>query len=119
MDVSEAGSLTEKATTTYFYGSTEEIRKQDTDCVGFEVLTAVVMKNPIFWNVTPCSPLKAIRRFGGICSSIATCFMLVSGLPYSSTLKMEATYSSETTVDFEQTTRRYIPDDVTLQDTDC
>jgi hypothetical protein len=26
--------------------------------VGFEVLTAVVMKNTILWDITPCSPLK-------------------------------------------------------------
>jgi hypothetical protein len=26
--------------------------------VGFEVLTAVVMKSTIFWDITPCSPLK-------------------------------------------------------------
>jgi hypothetical protein len=31
------------------------------------------------------------------------------------TLKMEAIYSSETSVDFQQTTRRYIPEDSTLQ----
>jgi hypothetical protein len=29
--------------------------------VGFEVLTAVVMKSPIFWDITPCSPLKVNR----------------------------------------------------------
>jgi hypothetical protein len=26
--------------------------------VGFEVLTAVVMKGSVFWDVTLCSPLK-------------------------------------------------------------
>jgi hypothetical protein len=26
--------------------------------VGFEVFTAVVMKNIIFWDIKPCSPLK-------------------------------------------------------------
>jgi dolichol kinase len=35
--------------------------------VGFEVLTAVVMKSAIFWDITPCSPLKVNRRFGGTC----------------------------------------------------
>jgi hypothetical protein len=29
-----------------------------TDYVGFEVLTAVVMKSTIFWDITPCSLLK-------------------------------------------------------------
>jgi hypothetical protein len=33
--------------------------------VGVEVLTAVVMKGTIFWDITPCSPLKVNRRFGG------------------------------------------------------
>jgi hypothetical protein len=33
--------------------------------IGFEVLTAVVMKSPIFWNITPCIPLIINRRFGG------------------------------------------------------
>jgi hypothetical protein len=34
--------------------------------VGSEVLRAVVMKDTIFWNITPCSPLKVNRRFEGI-----------------------------------------------------
>jgi hypothetical protein len=33
--------------------------------VRFEVLTAVVMKSSIFWDITPCSPLNVNRRFGG------------------------------------------------------
>jgi hypothetical protein len=33
--------------------------------VGVDVLTAVVMKISIFWDITPCSPLKVNRRFGG------------------------------------------------------
>jgi hypothetical protein len=32
---------------------------------GFEVLTAVVMKSSILWDITPCSPLRVNRRFGG------------------------------------------------------
>jgi hypothetical protein len=32
---------------------------------GFELLTAVVMKSTIFWDITPCSPLSVNRRFGG------------------------------------------------------
>jgi hypothetical protein len=34
---------------------------------GFEVLTAVVMKNQIFWDATLCSPVEANRRFEGTC----------------------------------------------------
>jgi hypothetical protein len=33
-------------------------------CIGFEVLTEVVMKSTIFWDITPCSPLSVNRRFG-------------------------------------------------------
>jgi hypothetical protein len=33
--------------------------------VAHEVLTAVVKKSSIFWDITPCSPLKAKWRFGG------------------------------------------------------
>jgi hypothetical protein len=32
---------------------------------GFEILTAVVMKSTIFWDITPCSPLKVNRGVGG------------------------------------------------------
>jgi hypothetical protein len=35
--------------------------------VGFEILTAVVMKGSISWNITPYSPLKVDQRFGGTC----------------------------------------------------
>jgi hypothetical protein len=29
-------------------------------CLGFEALTAVVMKSSIFWDITPCTLLKSI-----------------------------------------------------------
>jgi hypothetical protein len=48
----------------------------------------VVMKIAIFWDMTPCSPLKNNLRFGG-------------------------TYSV-TSVDSEQTIQRYIPEDEIL-----
>jgi hypothetical protein len=93
---------------------------------GFEVLTAVAMKIPIFWGITPCTRLKINRVFGG------TCHLHLQGrrrseainqveenskqnLVSSSILKMEAICSSETSVDFEPTTRRYIPEDRTSQ----
>jgi hypothetical protein len=44
----------------------------------------------------------------------AACFILVSCLPYSSTLKMEATCSSKTSLDFQQATWCYIPEYRTL-----
>jgi hypothetical protein len=41
-------------------------------------------------------------------------FTLLSCSTYFSTLKMEATCSSRTSIDFQRTTRRYIPEDRTL-----
>jgi hypothetical protein len=147
--------------------------------VGFEVLTAVVMKSSVFSDITLCGPLKVNRHFGGTCCfplqgrripqarnqheavskhsqstskvyscyalcfwisrnqhtvttsailyslisaikhkrngiMLANCFVLVSCLPYSLTLKMEATCSSETSVDFQRTTRRHIQEARTL-----
>jgi hypothetical protein len=35
--------------------------------VGSEVLTAVVIRSSIFWDIRPYSPLKVNRRFGGTC----------------------------------------------------
>jgi hypothetical protein len=89
------------------------------------------MKSSIFSDITPRSPLKFNGRFGGTChlqlqgrrirqarnqheALFATCFTLVSYLAYFSILTMEVTYSSETSVDFQRTTRLYIPEDVTL-----
>jgi hypothetical protein len=33
----------------------------------FEILTVVVMKSSIFWDITLCSPWEINRRFEGIC----------------------------------------------------
>jgi hypothetical protein len=35
--------------------------------VGFEVLTEMIMKSYIFWDIRMCSTLKVNRRFGGTC----------------------------------------------------
>jgi hypothetical protein len=84
----------------------------------------------------PCSPLKVNRRFRGtFClhlqdqrksqarsqhevGSKQSC-MLVSYLAYSSTVKTEATCSSETSVDFQRTIWRYIVEDRTLHNHCC
>jgi hypothetical protein len=44
---------------------------------------------------------------------LLSAFTLIYCSAYSSTLKMEAVCSSETSIDFQRTTRRYIPDNST------
>jgi hypothetical protein len=75
--------------------------------LGVEVFRAVAMKNSVFWDITPCSPLNIYRRFEGS-ELFVTYFMLFPSLVHSSTLKMEATCSSEISVDFQPSKRRYI-----------
>jgi hypothetical protein len=70
-------------------------------------------KSIIFWDITPCSQLKVNRRFGGT-SELAACFHAGFLIGLLLTLKMEATCSSETSVDFQRTIRRYIPEDGAL-----
>jgi hypothetical protein len=45
---------------------TGDWRKLHNACDAFDVkvLTAVVMKNSVFWYMTSCSPMKLNRRFG-------------------------------------------------------
>jgi hypothetical protein len=52
-------------------------------------------------------------------AELAVCFTLVSFLTYSSTVKFEATYSSEASFEFQHTTWRYILEDKTLQTNFC
>jgi hypothetical protein len=78
-------------------------------CNGYVVITAVVMRSFIFWEITPCSPLKITEQ-----ALLAACFMLVSCLDISSTMKIVAICSYETADYFQHTIRRYIPEDRTL-----
>jgi hypothetical protein len=72
--------------------------------VGFGVLTAVIMKSSIFWDITSCSPLKVNARFGGtfrVClqgqrfnqarnqHDVGSKLTIASCSAYFSTLKME------------------------------
>jgi hypothetical protein len=66
------------------------LRLQQMDIEPIVWNTTYYLKCSIFWNITPCSPLKAELA---ICS-------LVSCSAYS-TLKVKATCSSETSVDFQ------------------
>jgi hypothetical protein len=94
--------------------------------VVFELLTVVVMKSTVFWDIMPCSPLKVNQRFRGAyhlhlqgrrISRARNQWqaLLVSCVAYSSTLKMEVICFPKTSVDFQWTTWHYIPEDSTLQ----
>jgi hypothetical protein len=66
----------------------------------------------IFWDMTPCRLLKVEH-------CLTPAFTLIFSLSNSSTLKMEETHSSETSMYFQQTTRRYIPEDRTRHNHRC
>jgi hypothetical protein len=105
--------------------TTEMVANIESKYIPFKVFTAVVMKSTIFWDITPCSLLSVNRRFGGTYrlhlqgrrntffrveeirsrNHLLACWFL-AGL-ISSTLKMEAIGSSETSVDTQRTTRPY------------
>jgi hypothetical protein len=65
------------------------------------------MKSFIFWDITPCSPL--IRRFGGPLTTFFHAGFLL-GLFFN---LFEMIIPSETSDDFQRTTRRFIPEDIT------
>jgi hypothetical protein len=60
------------------------------------------MKMAVFWVVAPCSLVEVYRRFEGTCSIIA--------------LMIQAASTSETSVNFYQTTRLYKPEDSHFHD---
>jgi hypothetical protein len=71
---------------------------QNKKYAGFEVLTEVLMKSSIFWDITPCSPLKLNSLLRKKCQNPSSghCFLPVHagfllGLLFNS--EMEATCS--------------------------
>jgi hypothetical protein len=63
-----------------------------------------------------CAESQTDVKSGGLLPSV---FTLVSCSAYSSNLKTEATYSSETSVDFQRTIQHYIPEDSNLHNHRC
>jgi hypothetical protein len=57
------------------------------------------------------------RRNKVVC--LPPAFTLASSFAYSTTLNMVGTCSSETSVDFQQTKRRYFPEDGTIRNERC
>jgi hypothetical protein len=82
----------------------------------------IVSKSSVLCDVKLCSPLKINRRFGGtyrLSFRIGEeAFTLVFCLVYLSTLKIEAKYSSETSVEFQWTIWR-ITEDSTFRNHRC
>jgi hypothetical protein len=89
--------------------------------VELEVLTVMVKKSTIFWDITPCSPLSVNRCFGRTYRLRPQCRKNKLSKKGTwkqvtfPTLKMEAICSSATSVDTQRNTRRYIPEDGTLR----
>jgi hypothetical protein len=71
------------------------------------------MKSNIFREATPCTLLEVYRRFGE-----TYCLHLqvrrVGCLARFSTMRIETIHSSETLLNFYQTTRRHIPNEGTV-----
>jgi hypothetical protein len=75
--------------------------------LGYNTMQYVASQRTFQRNVSPSS--SGLKSKSGKKSALfAACFMLVSCLAYSSTLKMEATCSSKTLADFQLTTLWYI-----------
>jgi hypothetical protein len=75
------------------------------------VLALIVMKSSIFRSEIPCSQEKVNQNFR---ENFLLYLLLISCSAYSFTLKLEAACSSETSVDFQRITRRYVPEDGSL-----
>jgi hypothetical protein len=76
-DILEGNLLGEHPTRGHFEISPSYLRVK-IKLLGFEVLTEVVVKPSVSWDVTPCSSLNVNGRFGGTycLHLLATCFML-------------------------------------------
>jgi hypothetical protein len=84
---------------------------------GFKILTVVIMKSTIFWNVIPCSLIEVRRIVLLPSAGSKTNQATIKRHPPSraSTLMIETVCSSETPVNFNRTIRRHIPDDCILR----
>jgi hypothetical protein len=101
----------------WIFTTKERIWKIMLECVTTLIITFVfehrwLWRFVFFWDITAYSPLKVNGRFGRTCHlhlQIRTISQarMVSCLVYSSTLKMKANCSSETSVDFQRTTWPY------------
>jgi hypothetical protein len=90
--------------------------------VGFEIVTAVVMKSTIFWDKTPCSRLKFNRLHGGGKYRLHLQGQRISRARNQRESRWQGGFYSgfllrlffETSVEFQRTAWRYILEDSTL-----
>jgi hypothetical protein len=66
----------------------------------------------VFWDMTPCSPLKVNRCFTG--AYLCAAFLNLRSCMASAILTTEAVCSSERSPNFQHNKQRYIPRDRTL-----
>jgi hypothetical protein len=82
---------------------------EDYYILGYNAVQSVGSQPTFRKNISPPSPGSKYKPSKKP-ALLATYFMLVSSLAYSSSLRMEATFSSESSVDFKRTTLRHIPE---------
>jgi hypothetical protein len=75
----------------------------------FSMWSYIILRWAVFWVVAPCSLVEIYQRFRG------PCCLHYQGDESLIALMMEAAKSSETLVNFYQTTRRYNPEDSDLR----
>jgi hypothetical protein len=66
-----------------------------------------ILKVRLFWDMAPCSHIEVDQRFRGV-------YCLASSGQLIITLMIEAVHTSETSVNFNVTRQRYIPEDSKL-----
>jgi hypothetical protein len=106
----------------YYFERQEDVCRNEQGKDLFQPLL-ILKFSSIFWDITS-SPtddsevhVSTIFRVAWLCLLLASCWFFF--LTYFLTLKMEVTYSSKTSVDFQQTTQLCMADDGTLHNHSC
>jgi hypothetical protein len=85
-------------------------RESEETCVRFQVLTAASIKMTTFWDIVTCSLVEVVWRFRG-----TYCLHHQVDSVSFIALMMEAVRISKTSVYFNETTQRHIPEGCHLQ----
>jgi hypothetical protein len=81
-----------------------------------DVLAEMTTNSAMFWDIAPCSLVENGRGEECAVSLLAASVLLANYILYSSTLRISATYTAETFVNFYETTRRHILQDGTIRE---